>query len=205
MREKIITKIMKYIKAKKSLTIEDEEVIIYGLESIYILVTKLIIIFLIAYILGIFKEMIIFLIIFNIIRSVAFGLHASKSWICLIVSSLSFLVLPYLLKIIILPIYIKLLLGIPLIILIYRYSPADTHKRPIISKKRRIFFKRISTLISIIYVILSLLLNNSFICNCLIFGLLLEVIFISPITYKLFKLPYNNYLNYLERDENYAC
>lgn len=204
MREKIVYKLINYIKKSKNISIEEEEKIIYGLESIYILVTKLIIIFLVALLLGIFKEMIIFLIIFNIIRSTAFGLHASKSWICLIVSSLSFLLLPYLISKIIINNYIKLLLGIPFIILIYKYSPADTIKRPIVRKKRRQFFKRISTFIALIYIILSILIKNIFISNCLIFSLLLEIIFISPITYKIFKLPYNNYLNYLERNEDYV-
>ena len=204
MRNKIVNKIITYIKAYKNISIDEEEKIIYGLESIYILVTKAIIIFTIAYLLGIFKEMIIFLLIFNGIRAFAFGLHASKSWICLIVSLLSFLVIPYICKIIVIPNIIKLLFGLLSVILIFIHSPADTIKKPIINRKRRKKYNIISTIISIIYVVLSLYLNN-FISNCLIFGLLLEIIFISPLTYKLFKLPYNNYLNYLERDEKYVC
>lgn len=206
MREKIIKRLINYIKKYKSLSNDKEEIILYGLESIYILVTKMIVIFSIAIILGIFKEMIIFLIIFNIIRTFAFGLHASKSWICLIISSILFLGLPYVLKYIIINNYIKILIGIPSIIMVYLFSPADTEKRPIINKKRRLFLKKISTLISIIYVLLSLCINNIFIGNCLIFGLLLEVLFISPFTYRIFKLPYNNYLNYIERnEENVFC
>ncbi len=208
MRSKVINKIMKYIKENKALTIEEEEKIIYGLESIYILVTKLIIIFSIAYILDIFKEMLIFLIIFNIIRSVAFGLHASKSWICLISSICLFIGLPILNKIIVIPYILKFIIGIISLIIIYKYSPADTYNRPIVSIKRRKFYNISSTIITIIYILISLC-TNKFISNCLIVSLLLESILISPITYKLFKLPYNNYLNYikmLERnDENVTC
>ena len=205
MREKIVLKLIDYIKKYKCITNNEEEIIQYGLESIYILVTKMIIIFTIAIILGIFKEMIIFLIIFNVIRTFAFGLHASKSWICLLISSVSFLGLPFLLKVISIPLFLKLILGISLIIIIYKYSPADTVKRPIINKKRRLFFKYTSTSIAILYIILSLIIRNIFISNCFIFGLLLEVLFISPLTYKIFKLPYNNYLNYVERNEKYVC
>ena len=56
MREKIINSIMNYIKKRKNITKDDEEIMIYGLESIYILVTKLTIICTIALLLGIFKE-----------------------------------------------------------------------------------------------------------------------------------------------------
>lgn len=205
MREKVVGSIFKYIKSNKQLTEEEEDKIIYGLESIYILVTKLIIISIIAFLLHILKEMWIFLFIFNIIRTFACGLHATKSYICLIISSLMFIGLPYLSKIAILPIYIKVIIGIVSTILLFKNSPADTYKKPIINMKRRKKLKFISTIISIIFTILALFTPN-FISNCLIFSLLLEVILSSPLTYKLFKLPYNNYLNYLERDEyNVLC
>ena len=137
MRNKIVSKIMKYIKKNKNITIEEEEKMIYGLESIYILVTKLIIIFAIALILGIFKEMLLFLLIFNGVRAFAFGMHASKSWICLIISSISFLGIPYLCKILVLPNIAKIISGLLFVLLIYKYSPADTINRPIINKKLR--------------------------------------------------------------------
>ncbi len=199
MQQKVIAKLMHIISNKQKLTDVEYEQIVYGLTSIYMLITKLIIISFTALVLGIFKEMLIFLLLFNIIRIFAFGLHATKSYICLIVSSLAFLVIPYISNIIVIPNYFKIIIGIVLTLLILRNSPADTYKRPIISKKRRLFFKVISTIISCIYVILSLYTPN-FISNSLIFSLLLENIFISPITYKLFNLPYNNYKNYLERE-----
>jgi len=192
---------MKYINKRKKLTSEEKEKIIYGLESIYILVTKLIIIFLIAFFLNLLKETLIFLGLFNIIRLFAFGIHASKSYICLIVSTILFIGIPYISLNITIPNILIIFIGIILTILIFIYSPADTIKRPIISKKRRIFFKITSTIISIIYVILAYYINSCFISNCLIFSLLLENIFISPITYKIFKLPYNNYLKYIKKEE----
>lgn len=200
MRKKIICCIMKYINKRKKLTSEEKEKIIYGLESIYILVTKLIIIFSIAFFLNLLKETLIFIGLFNIIRLFAFGLHATKSYICLIISIISFIGLPFIAKNITIPNTLIISFGIILTLLIFRYSPADTIKKPIISKKRRIFFKITSTIISIIYVILAYYINYSFISNCLIFSLFLENIFISPITYKLFNLPYNNYLNYKRKE-----
>lgn len=200
MRKKIINKLMSIIEKEKKLDKVTYEKIEYGLISIYILITKLIFIFIVAYFLGIFKEMLIFLLIFNGIRLFAFGLHATKSYICLIVSTLAFIGLPYLSTIIEINFTFKLILGIILIGLMFKNSPADTHKRPIVNKNRRLFFKIASTSVAIIYVILALYLSN-FISNCLLLSLLLEAIFISPLTYRLFNLPYNNYLKYIEKEE----
>ena len=205
MQKIVIGKLMNYIKNNKKLDDESEEKIIYGLESIYLLITKLVVICIIALLFNFFKEFLIFLLIFNGIRTFAFGLHATKSSICLILSTIAFLGIPYISTIINIPIIIKGIIGILCIVLIFKNSPADTKKRPIVNKRRRLRLKVISTLISIIYVSISFFQNNFF-GNCLILSLLLEVIFISPLTYKIFKLPYNNYINYLkEEEENAFC
>ena len=90
----------------------------------------------------------------------------------------------------------KIIIGIIFTIGILLFSPADTKKRPIINKKRRKIYKILSTIISIIYVILSVIIKNNYIENCLIFSIILQNILISPITYKIFNLPYNNYKEY---------
>ena len=50
----------------------------YSLEGFYLSFTKLIIIAAFSLILGVFKEMLIMLVIFNVLRSTGFGLHALK-------------------------------------------------------------------------------------------------------------------------------
>lgn len=168
----------------------------YGLESIYILITKTIFIFTLAYFLGIIKDFFIFMVLYNIIRMPSFGLHASKSWICLISSTLIFLLSTVLCQIISLPILIKSLIGIVCVLFIFKYAPADTHKRPIINKKRRKALKFISTIIAIIFVIMALLKINNFLSNALIMALITQCFMISPLAYRVFNLPYNNYLRY---------
>ena len=126
MRKKVVSKIIGYIKSKKEIDFDMEEKLIYGIESIYILVTKLFVIFILAFFLGIFKEMVIFLLLFNGIRTFAFGLHATKSITCLIVSSITFLALPYVCSTININIIVKYIMSIICIISIYKYSPADT-------------------------------------------------------------------------------
>lgn len=169
----------------------------YGLEAIYMTVTKTIVIFSLAFILNIFKEMFLLLLFFNILRTTGFGLHATKSWICLLSSSLTFILLPFVSKIIIIPLFIKSLLGIIAIILVYIYAPADTIKRPIINRNRRAIYKSLTTLSCIILTLTSIIIKDNSISNLIIFGVYTEVILILPITYKIFGLSYNNYLNYI--------
>lgn len=168
----------------------------YGLVSIYLLITKLIIICIISALLGILNEMIIFTLIYIPIRAVSFGMHASKSWICLVFSTLMFVGLPMLSTIIIIPDFIKVCLCILFIILMYKNSPADTHKKPIVNPKRRLFFKYSSVIIAIIYSFIIIFSKDIFISNCLFFSLLVQNLLISPTVYKLCKMPYDNYKNY---------
>ena len=66
-------------------------------------------------------------------------------------------------------------------ILVAAYAPADTVKRPLIKKKRRIRFKILSVIVVISYFIITLLITNNLIINVLIFGLIIECILISPL------------------------
>lgn len=169
----------------------------YGLLGLYLMISKSIIIFSIAIFLGIFKELLIFTVIYNIIRASSFGMHASKSWICLVASTSIFILLTYLSLNVTIPINIKLIIGIIGIIFMYKNSPADTAKKPIVSLKRRKIYKTISTLLAIIFVICSLIIDNNFLSNSFILSLVLQNIFISPTTYKIFNEPYDNYKTYI--------
>lgn len=197
MKKLVIGSAMNFIN--KNCDFDDEKLaeIKYGLEGLYLTVSKLVIIFSLAYILNIFNEMIIFLLIYNISRTFGFGIHATKSWICLLSSTFTFILSPLLCKYLIMHTYLKVIIGIILIYLFYKNAPADTHKRPIINPKRRMFFKYTSTILAIIFVFLSITLNNNFLANCFLISLIVECIMISPTVYKLFGLPYNNYLKYL--------
>ena len=198
MKKIVINHWMNIIKKYKNFDDVKLAEIEYGLTAIYLTISKLIIITLISLILGIFKEMIMFLIIYNILRIFSFGIHATKSWICLLFSATAFIGLPIICTKIIISNSVKLVAGIIGCLLMLKNSPADTKKKPIVNPKRRIFYKLISTSLSIIYVIISLIINNSFISNCLLFNLILQNITISPITYKIFKQPYNNYKEFLK-------
>ncbi len=204
MKNFIINGCINYIKKYNKYDEKKIKEIEYGLLSIYLTISKLIIISIIALVLGIFKEMIIFTLLFNIIRMPAFGLHATKSWICLLTSTILFIGIPILCITLNINIIIKAVICSTGILFMYKNAPADTYKRPIINKKRREIYKFLSTIIAIIFSFISIFINNNFIANCLIFSIILENCLISPFVYKLFKLPYNNYITYLKKHPELA-
>ena len=197
MKDLIITGSLNVIRSNKpEYTKEKIEEIEYGLVGLYLTISKTIVIFAVAALFGILKELIIFTLIYNLIRMPSFGMHASSSTKCLIASTTMFLGFSYLSTIISIPINIKTILGIIGIIIIFKNSPADTEKRPIINPKRRLVYKLISSIISITFVILSLTVQNNFWSNCFILGLLLQSIMTMPTTYKIFGQKYDNYKTY---------
>lgn len=195
---------MNYIKNKTNFDDIKLKEIEYGLVSIYLTISKIIIILILSFIFDIFKEVIIFMICFNILRTTAFGLHATKSWICLVSSILIFISIPLLCLYI--NINTQLKIGVCLIgtLFMFKNAPADTYKKPIVNKKRRLIYNVISTVLAIIFSIISVTINNNFISNCLIFALILENCLIAKTTYKIFKLPYNNYITFLEKHPEFS-
>ena len=196
MKEKFLNSSINLITTKKEYTEDEIAMIRYGLETIYLTLSKMIIIFAIAYLLKITKDVLILLLTYNIIRSKAFGLHASKSIYCLISSIVFIIGGAFLCKYLIIPKWIIIILALLCNISLFLYAPADTHKRPLINKKKRKRFKIISTLLGIVYTILIIIFIDYPISNYLLIGMMEAVLIILPISYKIFKLPYNNYKNY---------
>ena len=197
MKKIILNKVMNFID-NGTYSKNDLEKIKYGLECIYIFISKGIVIFTISYLLGLLKYTTIFLLFYSPLRMFACGIHAKNSIACLITSALLFVIIPFVCKISIIPFYIHMIIIIISAILLIIYAPADTEKRPMINKKRRLKAKMKTTIVSIIYIALMFYVKKSFILNSILFSTLLEAIMILPITYKIFGLPYRNYINYLK-------
>lgn len=169
----------------------------YSLEGFYLTISKMIIIIPISLILGVFKEMIILLFFFNILREPGHGLHATKSWICLLSSTIIFVGTPFIAKIIAIHYLLKIILGIIGILIIYKYSPADTKKAPIIKEEKRNKFKFIATINCIVLTFMYIYIQDNIISNIILFSIWIEIILILPLTYRIFHLSYNNYNTYL--------
>lgn len=194
MKRKFVDWCMKIIQNNnKDLSKRDLDKMRYGLEGLYLTITKIIFILIVSLVLGIFKETLLLILIFNGIRFTAFGVHAKRSIDCLISSTLFFIGFPILSIYLTIPNSIKLLILIPMIILIGIYAPSDTVKRPLKNKKKRMIYKILSIIIAIIYTIISLLVKDNTLSNCFLFALVIQVVVILPITYKIFGVPYNNH------------
>ena len=196
MKKKFMKFAMNLISSNNNYNEEKLDEIAYGLEAIYLMITKIIVLFGLAFILGIVKEFVLLLIFYNIIRTNAFGIHASKSIYCLLSSSLLFIGGAYLCMNIVIPLELMVMIAIVCIVCLFRYAPADTYKRPIVNKKKRMRFKIFSLLSGIVYLVLIVVLNNYSIVNYIFIGLVEAVIMILPFTYKIFGLPYDNYKKY---------
>ncbi len=196
MKEKFLNSSINLISKYQKVDEGDILKLRYGLEGLYLTLTKLIVIILLASILGIFREIIILLILFNIIRYTGFGFHAKNSLECLIISTISFVLLPYLLLKLNLNRDIILIIGVFSIIYLFFYAPADTPKRPLPNKRKRIIRKAITVFTACVFTIVAFILNNYNISILLVCAVIIESIMVSPITYKIFGQPYRNYLNY---------
>ena len=196
MKEKFLDFSINLIEKYQNISEGDIPKLRYGLEGLYLTFTKMIVIFLLAIVLGIFKEILILLFFFNIIRFTGFGFHARKSSECLFLSILSFVLMPFLLLRLDISKNMILIIGILGTIYLFFYAPADTIKRPLPNKKKRIIRKAITVITSIIFTILAFLLNDYTISILFVSSIAIEDIMVSPITYKVFGQPYLNYLNY---------
>lgn len=201
MRSKIINSIMEQIKKYNDFNDIKLQEIKYGLETVYLTIVKTIIYILIALLLNTIKELLFFILTYGLLRLTGFGVHAKKSIHCWISSTIIFVIIPLLIKYIMINPNIIYAISIIFTIVLIIYAPADTEKRPLINKKKRIRYKIITSVISIAYIILIILINNNFVKHALLYSLVLEGFLVTPFSYKLFGVSYKNYKNYKRKEK----
>lgn len=198
MKERFLKKSLEIIKNKDSSIDEEKlEEIAYGLEGLYLTFTKMLVILAVGFVLGIVKDILLLMVFYNIIRTTAFGMHAKKSIHCLIISSLFFIGGALLCKYVVIAPYVKISVAVVSLLLLIKYAPADTHKRPLINAKRRKIYKFLSVISGTVYLILIILFRDLSITNYICVGLLEAILMIHPLVYRMFQLPYSNYKNYV--------
>ena len=142
MRDKLIQYFMSNIRDNnKNLDTIKLDEIKYGLLGLYSIITKTIVIVILAIILNIFKEFILFLMFYSILRSVGFGTHAKSNIMCWVTSTLLLIGLPYVFMLITIKLSTKVIIWSICFIIYIIFCPADTEKRPMINKKRKLKFK----------------------------------------------------------------
>ncbi len=174
-------------------TKKEIDTIRYGLESLYITISKTIIIFSIALFLNKFAELLLIVFFYNLLRLYSFGLHAKDGKTCFIISSSIFLTFSFLSGNIYFNLFFKSVISLFGLISFIIYSPSDTKKRPIYNKYTRLKYKIISTFIMMSLIIITFTTNKNIITNSIIISIIFQSFTILPISYIIFKQPYRNY------------
>ena len=207
MIDKICDKLMKRIRAKMP-EVDDEraEVIKYGLELIIGELPKMFLLFIIAWLLGIFKYALISFAIILPYKLVSGGVHLKTHIGCILGTSLLYCGNVFISKYINITdiknqiIFSAIILTFA-IIMISLYAPADTENVPILRKKERAKKKIISYIIVTTMIIISFLVKDRVISNMFRVGVLLQSIMISKLTYNIFKVKFG-YLEYIKTQKN---
>jgi len=165
------------------------EIINYGLQLLIGEIPKTLAILCIAWLLGVFKSTVLAVLIVMPYRLVVGGVHFKTHISCFLATSLFYIGNAFISKNIVIQGNIKFLLALTIwsfaLIMIKLYAPADTEDVPILRKKERKIKKVLSYIIMSFMLILSIVLENNFISNLLLFGTFLQTISITRIMYKL--------------------
>lgn len=171
----------------------------YGLETIYNVITKFIILGSISIIFGIWKEYLLLTLLHAFIRRYSYGLHAKSSMLCWFTTTPIYFIGCIFIRFGNLPIILSYIIWTFCFISFLLWAPADTPSRPLIHKDKRKKQKIKTCLVSILYLVGIFLFPQTHFSNALIYSLFIQAITINPLTYLLTKTPYENYKLYYEK------
>ena len=169
---------------------------VFGLESFLINVSKLIIVYTFAILLGILPQTLITQGAFALLRRYSFGLHALKSTVCTIVSCCLFVFIPWLLPDAGIGNATVLAVFVPLIIIFYMYAPADTKARPLVGVQLRARMKKRAVICVVILMVAALIIPNSNVKLLMTLGAVYQCVSVLPLTYKILRRSEKNYEQY---------
>lgn len=196
MKEKFVNGLTNFVIKNKNCDEKKINIIRYGIEVLYLSITKMLVIITIVLMLNTFYEFLLLLIFYLVIRRYSFGLHASKSIICWVVTLPVYVGGSLLIKYCNFNLYIAYILWAVAFISFLLWAPADTPKRPLIRKKQRKKQKIKTCLICIIYLLIIIFIKNQYILNAVILSLIIQIFMINPFIYRITKTRFNNYLYY---------
>ena len=157
----------------------------YGITAFIANSYKMVFIFILAILLGVFKHFLIAIMSFGALRTFASGLHAKREWTCLPSSILVFFGITYLGMISSLNIYITGFVFILCFAAMLRYAPADTEERPLASRKLRKKLKVLSCITVLGLYAIAFFSIGTKSSSIITYAALFESILILPVTYRL--------------------
>ena len=167
-----------------------------GIERILMSVSKLLIIYALSLLLGVFVQTVIIQFSFSLLKRYSLGLHALSNTVCTVVSCLLFVIIPWVLTGFELTNIGTVIAFIPVMSCLYLYAPADTKARPLIGAQLRTRFKQKAMVCGIIILMAALVIPNERVKLLVTIGAVYQVITILPLTYKILKRSERNYENY---------
>lgn len=177
--------------------VDDEraEVINYGIQLIVGEIPKILLLFVVAFILKIGWLTVFAFFAILPYKKFSGGFHLKTHLGCIIGTCLFYFLTVYMSKYIVFEqVYIKYIIilveWIFSMIMVRLYAPADTENLPILSEKERKHKKIMSYVTLTITLIVAVVIPNNIISNILIIGTLLQTISITKIAYKLSKNKY---------------
>lgn len=194
--EFICKKMLNYFKNCLNLKPLEIEKLYLGIMVVVLNISEMTIVLIIAFLLGIVAEVILFFIMFTALRLMAAGVHCKSTLGCIIITSITYIGSTYIAIKYPLNISVTFILSVICTVLLYKYAPADTENRPILEAENRKKLKIKTTIIASSLILINLLLLNKILFNLTMFALLLEMFSVLPCTYKLMKASYKNYEKY---------
>lgn len=168
----------------------------YSLETIFLTISKLVIIYLLAAILGVVTQTMVIHFAFGIVKHYSFGLHALSSAVCTVVSCVLLVIVPWALTDVGIGNGFVAITFSAVIFALYKYAPADTKARPLIGKAYRRKLKIKAVCCGVVLMTIALLVSSEPVKLLLTLGAVYQAVSILPITYKLLKRSVKNYEPY---------
>lgn len=196
MKEKFVNSLTNFVIKNKECDEIKIKTIRYGLEGLYLSITKFIVITFLALLTNTLIEYFLLLIFYLMIRKYSFGLHANSSVGCWLTTVPIYIGGALIIKYLDFNLYFRFAIWLTAFISFILWAPADTPKRPLIRQKQRKAQKFKTCFISVIYLVLMLFVKNNTITDALTLSLIIQAIMINPLSYKITKTQYNSYKLY---------
>jgi len=205
MIEKISMNIATVIFEQKQLNRLDYLKTKLGLEILLINLTKGLLVYGVALVVGTLFQTLVTHLAYSLMRRVSFGLHAKSSLNCTLISLIMFVAIPFLAQNVVINNFIVTPIFIICIACFYRFAPASTEKNPLVGAKRRKRLKTQSVLFCAGIMVFVLLIPFPMVKVLMTLGVIMQTIWILPITYKILKRSRKSYEQYeIENMESIA-
>ncbi|MBQ8043301.1 MAG: accessory gene regulator B family protein [Clostridia bacterium] len=194
MIDKISNKILEVI-SNKNHTVEEKEILLFGITRIVEDIPKTIGIIIIGLILGIIKEMAIVTLVIILYKTLTGGVHAKTNWGCFAYSVIFYLAIIYTSKFLVLTGISKYSIYVIIYIFslytIFVYVPADVPEIPKVNLSLRKSLKIKSfVMLNVIYLVSLICIKDVILQNLIIYSVFYISLMTTRTIYNLFKTDY---------------